>query len=207
MKRKAKGGNRPPKRHFDLAEAVAAFYGTAWGEAAVEQFREDAAWHRKRIRKRSQLDWITYVIRLVLTGPVLLERLQGLEWVVEDLQWILHNRRMNKDVDADFWMAMGELRPLFTTGRPVSRGRDFMRYRLIYEMMNQVTTDPEKGLVRVKGMTKTEAINELAELERRKSGKKVNEREIYRSLEWVEKYLAKIKEQLEEGQGSRTQNP
>ena len=64
-------------------------------------------------------------------------------------------------------------------------------------MMNQVTTDPQKGLVRVGGMSKTKAIEEMAELKRRKSGKAVSERDIYRSLAWVEAYLAKIREQLE----------
>jgi hypothetical protein len=81
-----------------------------------------------------------------------------------------------------------------------------MRYQLIDAMMNQVTTDPGKGLVRVNGMSKTEAIAEMAELEWRKSGREVSARDIYRSLERVEKYLAKLKAQVEYRQGSRTQN-
>ena len=197
MTRKTKCGTQPPKEHFDLAEAVAAFYGSKWGEAAVERFCQEVERHRKRLRKRNQLDWMVYVIRLVLTCPLLLERPHRLECVADDLRWFLNNRGINKDVDRDFWMALAEVRKFLPAGRPVSRGRDFLRYQLVHAMMNQVTTHPEKGLVRVKGMSKTEAVEEMAELEQRKSGKEVSDRDIYRSLERVEAYLSKIKEQLE----------
>jgi len=196
MKRKAKCGGQPPKKHFDLAEAVAALYGSKWGNAAVERFRQEVERHRKRLRQRNQLDWMVYVIRLALTCPILLERPQGLERVVDDLRWFLTNRLVNKDVDRDFWMAVSEVRKFLTAGRPVSRGRDFLRYQLIHAMMNQKTTDPERGMMQVKGMSKTEAVKEMAELEERRSGKEVSERDIYRSVERVEAYLSKIKEQL-----------
>ncbi len=207
MKRKAKGGIQPPQRHFTLAEAVAACYGTEWGAAAVEQFRQDAGSHRKRLRNRTQLDWMTYIIRLLLACPFLLERPQGLEWVVDDLQWMLTHRRVHKDVERDFWAAVGDVRTTLTTGHPVSRGRDFVRYQVIHAMMNQVTTDPEKGLVRVKGVTKTKAVEQMAELELLKSGRKPHVREIWGSLKWVEDYLANIMEHLQARPGSQTQNP
>jgi hypothetical protein len=197
MKRQAKCGTQPPKKHFDLAEAVGALYGSEWGKPAVERFRQEVERYRKRLRQRNQLDWMVYVIRLMLTCPVLLERPQGLVGVVDDLRRIFENRRINKDVDKDFWMAVAEVRKFLTAGRPASRGRDFLRFHLIHYMMNQVTTDPERGLVRVGGMSKTVAVKEMTELEQRKSGKEVSERDIYRSLERVEAYLAKIKEQLE----------
>lgn len=197
MKQKAKRGIRQPEQLFDLAEAVAAFYGTKWGEAAGERFRQDAERYRDRVHKRSRLEWMVYVIRLVVTCPILLERPRGLEWVVADLRWILNNRRIHKDVDQDFWMAMDEVRTFFTIGRPVSRGRDFLRHQLIHAMMNQVTTDPEKGIVQVEGMSKSEAVEHLADLE------EVSPREIYRSLKWVENYLDKIRSQLEEGKEAK----
>lgn len=202
MTRKGKCGAQPPDRHFILAEAVDAFYGSQWGEKPVEWFRQEVEPNRTRLRKRNQLDWMIYVIRLILTCPLLLERPRGLEWVVNDLRSILNNRRIDKDVDRDFWLAMAELRARLTAGRPVSRGRDFLRYQLVHAMMHQVTTDPEKGIVRVNGMSKAEAVEHLADPERRKSGKEVSPREIYRSLKWVEDYLDKIRNQLEEGQGS-----
>jgi hypothetical protein len=197
MKRQARCGKQPPKKHFELAEAVAALYGSKWGEAAVERFRQEVERYRTRLRKRNQLDWMVYVLRLLLACPVLLERLHGLEGVVDDLQWVLNHRRIHKDVERDFWMALAEARKFLPAGHPVSRGRDFMRYQLIDAMMDQVMTDPEKGLVRVNGMSKTEAVAEMAELERRKSGREVSARDIYRSLAWVETYLATLKAQLE----------
>lgn len=197
MKRQAKCGKQPPEKHFDLAEAVAAFYGSERRKVAVEQFRQEVERYRKRLRRRNRLDWMVYVLRLVLTCPVLLERPRGLECVVDDLRWFLNHRRISKDVDRDFWLALAELRKFLTAGRPVSRGRDFLRYQLIHAMMNQVITDSERGIVRVSGMSKTEAIEKMAELELRKSGKEVSERDIYRSLERVEAYLIKIREQLE----------
>ena len=207
MKRKVKGGIQPPQRHFTLAETVAAFYGTEWGAAAVEQFRQDAAWHQKRLRNRTQLAWMTYVIRLLLSCPFLLERPQGLEWVVDDLQWMLIHRRLSKEVERDFWAAMGAVRSILTTGHPVSRGRDFVRYQLIHAMMNPLTIDPEKGVLRAKRVTKTKAVEQMVELERLKSGRKPHVREIWTSLKWVEDYLAKIRAHLQEGPGSQTRNP
>jgi hypothetical protein len=186
MKRQAKCGKQPPEKHY-VAEAVAALYGSKWGETPVGRFRQEVERYRTRFRKRNQLDWMVYVLRLVLTCPVLLERLPGLECVVEDLQWFLNHRRIHKDVDRDFWMALAEARKFPPAGKPVSRGRDFMRYQLIHAMMNPVTTDPEEGVVRVNGMTKTEAVAEMAEMEGRHSGTEVSVRGIYRSLEWVEK--------------------
>ena len=105
MKQQVKGGVRQPEKLFGLAEAVNVFFGNPWGEAAIQRFREDAAWYRERFRKRNQQDWMVYVIRLILTCPVLLERPKGLEWVVKDLRQILENRHFSKDVDSDFWMS------------------------------------------------------------------------------------------------------
>ena len=72
-----------------------------------------------------------------------------------------------------------------------------MRYQLINAMMNPVTTVSEKGFVRVNGMSKTAAIKKLAESERQKPGKAISDREIYRSLKWVDDFLGKINAQLE----------
>lgn len=197
MKRLEKCGKQPPEKHFELAEALAALYGSKWGEAPAERFRQEVERYRTRLRKRNQLDWMVYVFRLILNCPVLLERPQGFELVVDDLRWFLNNRLVSKDVDRDFWMGLAEARKFLPAGPPISRGRDFMRYQLIDAMMNPVTTDPEKGLVRVNGMSKTAAVAEMAELERRKSGREVSARGIYRSLERVEQYLAKLKAQVE----------
>ncbi len=199
MKRKTKLGMGPPDSHFELAEAVAAFYDTEWGIAAVERFRNDAAFYRTRLRNRTQLDWMTYVVRLVMTCPVLLTRppgLVGLEWVFEDFYWIVRHRGLSPRVDQDFWGAIEGVRARLPKGHHITKGRDTLRYQLVYAMMNPVTTDPVKGLVRVQGMSKSEAVAHQVELEQNKSHKPVSERAIYRSLERVEEYLKKIRAQL-----------
>ena len=86
MARQSKCGKQPPEKHFELGEAVDAVYGTRLGKAAVERFRQEVERYRTRLRKRNQLDWMVYVIRLVLTCPILLLRPSGLEGVVDDLR-------------------------------------------------------------------------------------------------------------------------
>ena len=201
MKRKTKLGVDPPDSHFELAEAVGAFYETEWGASAVARFRNDAGFYRTRLRNRTQLDWMTYVMRLVMTCPKLLTRppgLAGLEWVFEDFCWIVRHRGVSPRVDQDFWMAMERVRARLLKGRHITTGRDTLRYQLVYARMNPVTTDPVKGLVRVQGMSKSEAVAHQAEWEQKQSKRSVSERTIYRSLERVERYLKKIREQLTE---------
>lgn len=199
MKRKTKLGMGPPDSHFELAEAVAAFYDTEWGATAIERFRKDSAFYRTRLHNRTQLDWMTYVMRLVMTCPVLLTcppGLAGLEWVFEDFCWIVRHRGVSPRVDQDFWRAIEAVGARLPKGHQITKGRDIVRYQLVYARMNPVTTDPAKGLVRVQGMSKSEAVAHQAEWEQEQSQRPVSERAIYRSLERVEEYLKKIRVQL-----------
>lgn len=201
MKRKIKLGVDPPDSHFELAEAVAAFYDTEWGTTAVVRFRNDAARYRTRLHNRTQLDWMTYVMRLVMTCPVLLTRppgLAGLEWVFEDFCRFVRQRGVNPRVDQDFWRAIEAVRALLPKGHHLTKGRDIVRYQLVHARMNLVTTDPVKGLVRVQGMNKSEAVAQQREWEQEQSQRPVSERAIYRSLKRVDAYLKKIREQLTE---------
>lgn len=199
MKRKTQLSVDPPDSHFELAEAVGAFYETEWGASAVARFRNDAGFYRTRLRNRTQLDWMMYVMRLVMTCPVLLTRpsgLAGLEWVFEDFCWIVRHRGLSPRVDQDFWRAIEGVRARLPKGHLITKGRDTVRYQLVYARMNPVTTDPLKGLVRVRGMSKSEAVAHQAEWEQKQSKRPVSERTIYRSLARVDAYLEKIRAQL-----------
>ena len=201
MKRKTQLGMGPPDSHFELAEAVEVFYETEWGASAVAQFRKDAVFYRTRLRNRTQLDWMTYVMRLVMTCPALLTHppgLAGLEWVFEDFCWIVQHRGVSPRVDQDFWRAIESVRARLPKGHHITKGRDTVRYQLVYARMNPVTTDPVKGLVRVQGMNKSEAVAQQREWEQEQSQRPVSERAIYRSLKRVDAYLKKIREQLTE---------
>jgi len=71
---------------FELAEAVGLFYGMKGVDAPIEEFREIVQDYRRVAKTQGQVAWLTYVLRLLLTCPVLLQRPSGLEWVTDDLQ-------------------------------------------------------------------------------------------------------------------------
>jgi len=184
---------------FELAEAVELFYGTNGAAAALEEFRDVAQGYRHVAKAQSQVAWLTYVLRLLLTCPVLLQRPSGLEWVTDDLQWALRHRKVRPDVDRDFWEAMKKVRGLLTRGRPGNKARDFFRYECVLNLMYPVTTHPEFGLVRTpKRVSKTKAVTELAAIEERRDGPRPDLlREIWRSLQRVDDYVEKLQAQLE----------
>ena len=187
---------------FELAEAVGLFYGTKGAEAAIEEFRDVAQDYRHVVKTQGQVAWLTYVLRLLLTCPVLLQRPSGLEWVTDDLQWALRHRKVRPDVDRDFWDAMKKVRGLLTRGRPGDKARDFFRYEWVLNQMYYVTTHPELGLVRTKKrVSKTKAVTELADMEELCYGQRPDLlREIWRSLQRVEDYIGKLQAQLETAQ-------
>jgi len=195
-----RSGTRPRVVNlFELAEAVGLFYGAKGAKAAIEEFRDVAQDYRHVAKAEGQVAWLTYVLRLLLTCPVLLQRPSGLEWVTDDLQWALRHRKVRPDVDRDFWDAMKKVRGLLTQGRPGNKVRDFFRYECVLNLMYPVTTHPEFGLVRTKQrVSKTKAVTELADMEERRDGPRPDLlREIWRSLQRVDDYVEKLKAQLE----------
>lgn len=183
---------------FELAEAVELFYGTKGAAAAIEEFRDVAQDYRRLAKTQSQVAWLTYVLRLLLTCPVLLQRPSGLEWVTDDLQWALRHRKVRPDVDRDFWEAVKKVRGLLSRGRPGNKARDFFRYECVLNLMYPVTTHPEFGLVRTKQrVNKTKAVTELADMEEQWHGRRPDLRELWRSLQRVDDYVGTLHAQLE----------
>ena len=184
---------------FELAEAVGLFYGTKGADAAMEEFRAVVQGYRHVAKTQGQVAWLTYVLRLLLACPVLLQRPSGLEWVTDDLEWALRHRKVRPDVNRDFWEAMKKVRGQLTRGRPGDKARDFFRFEWVVNHMNYVTTHPKLGLVHTKQrVSKTKAVTELAEMEVRWDGQEpeLKIREIWRSLERVEAYIEKLQVQL-----------
>ena len=183
---------------FELAEAVGLFYGMKGSKAAIKEFRDVVREYRHVAKTQSQVAWLTYVLRLLLTCPVLLQRPSGLEWVRDDLQWALRHRKVRPDVNRDFWEAVKKVRGLLPRGRPGDKARDFFRYEWVMNHMYYVTTHPKLGLVRTKqGVNKTKAVTELADMEARWFRRKPTLREIWRSLQRVEAYVGTLQAQLE----------
>ncbi len=70
---------------FALAEAVSLLYGHDEAEGVIEEFRDVAESYRGVTQAQGQVEWLTYVLRLLLACPVLLSRPPGFEWVTDDL--------------------------------------------------------------------------------------------------------------------------
>ena len=190
-------GGRIPGDLYRLAEAVSLLYGQPNAEAVIEELRDVAQDYRFLAKREGQVEWLTFVLRLVLTCPVLLSRPRGLEWVTDDLQVVLSQRGVNPAVDRDFWKAMATVRELVARQRPASKEKDFFRFWMVQEIMHPVTTDPEKGLVRVRGCNKTQAVMTLAEMEERRCGRRPDLADIWRSLRRVKDHATRLLEQVE----------
>lgn len=195
-----RGGTRPQVGSlFELAEAVGLFYGMKGTKAAIKEFRDVAQGYRHVAKGEGQGAWLTYVIRLLLACPLLLQRPPGLEWVTDDLQWALRHRKLRPDVDRDFWKAVTTVRGMMVTGgQPRDKAWEFFRYEWMLNLMYPVTTHPECGLVRTKKrVNKTTAVTELADMEERWSGQRPYDREIWRSFQRVEAYVERLQAQVE----------
>ncbi len=209
---KARRNQKRPARGnlFELAEVVSVTFGQPGAKAATEELREVAQDYRAVTKAEGQEPWLTYGLQLLMACPVLLQRPPGFEWVLDDLGWALHNRKFSAAVDRDFWRAMANVRGILTKGRPGNRARDFLRYQMVHAMMNPVTTAPGAGLIRTRGISKTSAVAKLAEREEQWYGRRPDPRVIWRSLQRVEDYLARVRAQLEvdrstAGRGSKKQ--
>ena len=176
---------------------MALLYGQPGAEAAIEELRDVAPDYRFLTKRTGQVEWLTFVLRLVLTCPVLLSRPRGLEWVTDDLQAVLSQRGVNPVVDRDFWKAMAKARELVARQRPASKEKDLFRFWMVMEIMHPVTTDPEKGLMRVRGCNKTQAVMTLAEMEERRCGRRPDLADIWRSLRRVKAHATRLLEQVE----------
>lgn len=192
---------------WDLAEAVGCLFGTPAADAATDLFRVLAHDYRLTVRGQGQVDWMQYLLQLLLTCPVLLQRPPGFEWVTDELRSVFHTRKFNHEVDRDFWQALEQVRALSPKGRPRNKARDWFRCEWVYHCMYPVTTSEEYGLVRTKGMRKSQAVAKVADMEARWYGRRPAEREIWRSLKRVEQYLRMIREEVKAAAPVSTSRP
>lgn len=197
-----RGGNL-----WDLAEAVGCLFGMPGAEAATDLFREVAHDYGVIVRAHGQVDWIKYLLQLLLTCPPLLHRSPGFEWVTDELRSVFHTRKFDQDVDRDFWQAMDEVRAMSTKGRPRNKARDWFRCEWVYNWMWPVTTSAEYGLVRTKGVSKSQAVAKVADMEARCYGRRPDAREIWRSLKRVEQYLRMVTQEVRAAASAGTSRP
>jgi hypothetical protein len=108
----------------------------------------------------------------VLICPPLLDWPPGFEWIVRQLQWELTFRKANRAANQLFWHALERVRKALKKqeGR-VYTGRDRSRHLTI------------RTLMREEGLSKTQAVERLAELE----DQALDTRAIWKALQRVQR--------------------
>jgi hypothetical protein len=185
---------------FELADKVAMVFDRPDAVHARARLFHDATAYRNRYRPHGPEDlwatttkWTAFLLRLILTCPRILSRPHDFEWVMTDLEWILIRRRISSRAERDFWDALKRVtKAMRRTGLPRDKALDYVRF----ERVQSLTHPPVQLEGLVAKLSKSEAIECVADLEEKLVGKRPHERVIYRSLERVEKELKEIKDLL-----------
>jgi len=159
--------------------------------AAVKQrFLEDAEIYRDCLRGQSEEEArvIAYLLQLILRCPQLLKRTPECEWAMRELEKFLVQRRVDPRTDGTFWKAIDLVRKGMRTGRPRDKALDFFRFCFIQDLMYP----PRELESLVRTLTKTKAVDQLAEAEQTLFGRSPDTRQLWRSYKWVEQFLGKI---------------
>ena len=154
-----------------LADGLALEFWLPGAAAKRERFGKAAQAHMEAIKDQPRVVWLSYLLRLLLTCPPLLDRPAGFEWVLNQVQWELYYRKKNLSADRDFWEAFNKVRIAMRLGRPSDKALDYRRYERVKELIKQ------------KGISKTRAVELLAAGE----GPSRDTRGIWRSLARVKR--------------------
>ncbi|MGH9783992.1 MAG: hypothetical protein ACRD88_07380 [Terriglobia bacterium] len=156
---------------FRLADALALVFWLPGAEVDKQRLREGAWAYWEKIKKEKRTVWLTYLLQLLITCPPLFERPPGFEWIQQQLMWELYYRKANQSADRDFWEAMKRVHSALRRGRPSDKARDYFWYERVQALMKQ------------EGLSKTKAVERLAEL----VSEKQDTSAIWKSLARVEK--------------------
>lgn len=180
---------------FELADKVALIFDKPEAAPLRARLVEEAVVYRNRLRPYGLEDlwatttkWTTFLLRLILICPRLLSRPPDFEWVMDDLEWVLTQRRLDPGFDRDFWDAVARVKKVTRTGHPRNRALDYFRFRTVESLMHA----PEQLVNMVKTFSKSEAVDRAAEMEGNLLGTLPHERVVYRSLGRVEKEIKEL---------------
>jgi len=177
---------------FELAEAVSHLFHDSMVEKVKAQLAQLAKTEREVARNQGRLEWIRYVVRLILSCPQLTSGPPGFEWVERDWQEILMDRRMAPEVDLEFWVAITQLRGTLRPGRPSDLALDLFRTACVRDLMTQMA-----GLEKLtQTFRKTRAIEQLAEMEKNLFGYEPDIQAIRRSLKRAAQLYQKMINQI-----------
>jgi hypothetical protein len=140
-----------------------------WQDIEKEGSVEGGAIKREDIVKQ-----LAFIIRLILTCPDLLDRPPGFEWAIDTLKQELLFRKYNPTANKAFWEALQKVRGMFT-GRPRNFGKDWAIHTKVMLLM-------EKD-----GLSKTKAVEKLAEELGKEREDAMDTSTIWKALERFEK--------------------
>ena len=163
------------KELYTLADTLAFTFSLPGAEPDRRRLQTLAWAHWQRVKVQPRVVWLTYLLRLSLTCPPLLDGPPGFEWIPQALRWELYYRKANRSADRDFWIAVSQVRAAVRQGRPSNKARDYLRHQRVVALMKD------------EGLNQTQAVNRLVEL-REGSG---DARAIWRSLAQVKKELTR----------------
>jgi hypothetical protein len=193
-KRRAKKVRPLDAELFELADKVALIFDRPEAAPLRARLFEEAGAYRNRLRPYGLEDlwatttkWTAFLLRMILTCPRLLSRPPEFEWVIDDLEWILTQRRLDPDFDRDFWNAVSRVKKVLRSGHPRDRALDSFRFTTVQSLMHP-PVELINMKVKVKTFSKSEAVERAAEMEGKLFGTHPpHERVVYRSLARVEK--------------------
>ena len=126
-----------------------------------EQRRRRVAYGIGRQRSYPGPESLTFLLAMLFTCPQLLSRPAGFEWVLQDLEKVLVERRLDPDSDRIFGKAMNKARIRSRVGPPKDKALDYFRYTTINELMHPSAVIPG---VTAK-LNKTQAVEFVAAME------------------------------------------
>jgi hypothetical protein len=156
---------------IELADGLALEFWLPGAAAKRERFGKVAQAYMETIKDQPRVVWLSYLLRLLLTCPPLLDRPTGFEWILNQVQWELYYSKKNRSADRDFWEAFKKVQIAMRLGRPSDKARDYRRYERVKELMKE------------QGISKTQAVELLAADE----GASKDIRGIWRSLARVKR--------------------
>jgi hypothetical protein len=133
-----------------LADGLALEFSLPGAAARRERFAKAAQAYMETIKDQPRVVWLSFLLRLLLTCPALLDRPTGFEWILNQVQWELYYRKKNRSADRDFWDAFNKVRIAMRLGRPSDKAQDYRRYERV------------KELIKEQGISKTRAVELLA---------------------------------------------
>ncbi len=180
------------KELFDLADGLS--YGNFWlpeekakrerlmtlARSYWKDIEKEGSVGRKAVKREAIIKQLVFIFRLILTCPDLLDRPPGFEWAMDTLKRELLFRKYNPAANKAFWEALQKVRSTFI-GRPRNFGRDWDIHRKVMFLMEK------------EGLSKTEAVEKLAEELGMEREDAMDTSTIWKALERFENIMGQFK--------------